>query len=82
MDYRFGDKRKTLALRVYPAISLAHARQRREDAPRLLANETDPGELERASKLTQGEAAALVAETFEALAREWLAKREANGDTA
>lgn len=30
MDYRFADKRKTLSLGVYPSISLAKARQRRE----------------------------------------------------
>ena len=32
MDYRHEDKRKTLALGVYPAISLAKARQRRDAA--------------------------------------------------
>ena len=37
MDYRFADKRKTLALGVYPAVSLAKARQRREKARELLA---------------------------------------------
>ena len=32
MDYRFADKRKTLALGVYPAVSLEKARKRREAA--------------------------------------------------
>jgi len=32
MDYRFADKRKTLSLGVYPSVSLAKARQRREKA--------------------------------------------------
>ena len=32
MDYRFADKRKTLALGVYPAVSLEKARKRRDAA--------------------------------------------------
>ena len=32
MDYRFADKRKTLALGVYPAVSLEKARPRRDAA--------------------------------------------------
>ena len=32
MDYRYADKRKTLAFGPYPDISLANARKRREDA--------------------------------------------------
>ena len=43
MDYRFADKRKTLALGVYPEVSLAKARQRREKARELLADGIDPG---------------------------------------
>ena len=39
MDYRFADKRNTLALGIYPAVSLAKARQRREKARELLAAE-------------------------------------------
>jgi len=37
MDYRFNGKAKTLALGVYPAVSLAKARQRRDKARELLA---------------------------------------------
>jgi integrase len=82
MDYRHGGKRKTLALGVYPTVTLADARQRREDARRLLANGTDPGEVRKAAKVAQAVAAALAVNTFEAVAREWLQKREASGDTA
>lgn len=82
MDYRHGGKRKTLALGVYPTVTLADARQRREDARRLLANGTDPGEVRAAAKVAQAVAAALTVDTFEAVAREWLKKREASGDTA
>jgi integrase len=70
-DYRYSDKRKTLALGAYPSISLADARQRREDAKKLLANGVDPSALKKAQK------AATVAETensFEVVAREWHSK--------
>lgn len=43
MDYRFGGKRKTLALGAYPAVSLKGARDRRDEARKLLANGADPG---------------------------------------
>lgn len=42
LDYRFEGKRKTLALGVYPAISLVVARDRRDEARKLLINEQDP----------------------------------------
>lgn len=35
-NYRFENKRKTLALGAYPDVSLAEARQKREDARKLL----------------------------------------------
>ena len=38
MDYRFAGKRKTLAMGVYPDVTLTQARQRREYARKLLAN--------------------------------------------
>jgi integrase len=71
LDYSFASKRKTLALGNYPAVSLADARQRREDAKKLLANGVDPGAIKKAQK------AATVAETensFEVVAREWHGK--------
>ncbi len=42
LDYRFGGKRKTLALGVYPEINLAEARRRRRAAKALLAEGRDP----------------------------------------
>ncbi|MBW4056325.1 MAG: DUF4102 domain-containing protein, partial [Proteobacteria bacterium] len=44
LKYRFSDKEKQLTFGAYPAVSLADARQRREDAKKLLANGVDPGE--------------------------------------
>jgi hypothetical protein len=39
MDYRFAGKRRTLALGVYPALSLSDARAGREEARGFLAQE-------------------------------------------
>ncbi len=68
MDYRFAEKRKTLALGVYPAVSLLKARQRREAARELLAENLDPGEAKREAKQAVVRAAA---NTFELVAREF-----------
>ena len=48
--YRFNDKEKLLSFGAYPALSLADARQRREEAKKLLANSIDPGEIKKAQK--------------------------------
>lgn len=82
MNYRFDGKQKTLALGVYPTVTLADARQRREDARRMLANGSDPGEARKAAKVARAVAAAIAADTFETVAWEWLKKREANGETS
>lgn len=74
-DYRrpVTGKRNTLSLGTYPDVGLADARQRHADARKMLAAGVDPGEqrkAERAATVERG------ANTFEAVAREWLAKRE------
>ncbi|MDD0838740.1 integrase arm-type DNA-binding domain-containing protein [Curvibacter sp. HBC61] len=69
MDYAIHGKRKTLALGVYPEVSLAKARQRREDAKKLLADGLDPSQAKREEKLHR---AAAASNTFEAIARLWL----------
>ena len=45
LKYRFEGKEKRLALGVYPAVSLKEARERRDEAKKLLADGVDPGEL-------------------------------------
>ena len=50
MAYRFAGKQKTLALGVYPDVSLADVRTRREEARKLLANDLDPGAIKQAQK--------------------------------
>ena len=75
LAYRFEGKQKTLALGVYPDVSLAEARERRDQARKLLANEKDPG----AVKLEQrARVAALSEHSFEVIAREWFAKHSPN----
>lgn len=69
-DYRFGGKRKTLSMGVYPDVPLASARPRRDEARRLLAEGIDPGEHR---KLTR-DRRPREADSFEAVAREWHAK--------
>jgi integrase len=72
LDYRFAGKRKTLALGVYPDVSLATARERRDAARKLLANETDPSVVMAVNKRARLQAAE---NTFEAVAGEWYAKK-------
>lgn len=68
LKYRFAGKEKRLALGTYPEISLADARERRDEARRLLANEVDPSVAKQARKAARAEAGA---DSFEVIAREW-----------
>ena len=72
-DYRFTGKRKTLALGVYPEISLKEAREKHEDLRRLLARDIDPMEMKKQKK---AEVQAKVETSFEFVAREWFAKNK------
>lgn len=69
-SYRFDGKQKTLALGVYPEVSLLVARQRRDEARKLLAQDIDPSTAKRDEKQAKADAAA---NTFEVVARQWLA---------
>lgn len=66
LQYRFAGKQKMLALGVYPEVSLADARARRDEARKLLANSIDPGDKKKNDKVEQEDA-----RTFEQLAIEW-----------
>ena len=68
LDYRFIEKRKTLALGPYPDVSLEGARKAREEARKLIRDGQDPAELRKVGKLTKEHREAL---GFEAVAREW-----------
>ena len=53
LDYRFGGKRKTLALGVYPQVSLGEARRRRNTAKSLLAEGQDPAVVKKTGKMEE-----------------------------
>src|SRR5438552_3350439 len=72
LDYRFAGKRRTLALGVYPIVTLSEARTHRELARRLLAQDIDPSVAKKAAK----HAAKLVSDNpFETVGREWIAQQ-------
>ena len=72
LDYRFAGKRRTLALGIYPIVTLSNARTRREEARGSLANGIDPNVVKRTNKR---EAKLTSDNTFEAVAREWIANQ-------
>lgn len=72
MKYRYAAKEKTLALGVYPEVSLKDARLARDDARKLLSNGVDPGALKKAEKASRIAAAG---NSFKAVSLEWLVKQ-------
>lgn len=69
LAYRYGGKQRTLAIGAYPGVGLADARKAREAAKTVLADNRDPStEKQQAKRLATRRAA----NTFEAVAREWL----------
>ncbi len=74
LDYRrpVTSKRNTLSLGTYPDVGLALARERRDESRKLLAQGIDPGENRKAEKSAGEERAS---NSFEVVAREWLAKQ-------
>lgn len=71
LAYRFAGKPKQLAFGPYPTVSLADARQKREDAKKLLLDGRDPS---AARKLDKINAAISEGNTFENLAAEYMAR--------
>ena len=65
--YRYGGKEQMLSLGVYPDITLADARERRDEMRRRLALGQDPAVQRKIEQIAK-------ADTFEAIAREWFAK--------
>jgi integrase len=74
LAYRFGGKQKTLAIGAYPTFTLKAARDKREEAKRLLASGVDPSTQRRLDKQI-----ASTGNTFKAVAEEVLAKLEKEG---
>ena len=71
-DYRFLKKRKTLALGVYPKISLKEAREEHQAARKLLDKGIDPTQYRKVTKAVKIESAGY---SFQVLSAEWAAKQ-------
>ena len=69
LAYRFAGKQKTLALGVYPAVSLEEARKRRDEAKMLLARSIDPSVQRKADKHAGKDS------SFRAVAKEVIIRR-------
>jgi len=68
MRYRFEGKEKTASLGKYPEVSLAEAREKRDQMRKLVANDIDPVQSQKAAK----EAKKLAqVHSFDAVARTW-----------
>jgi Arm DNA-binding domain len=62
LAYRFGGKQKTLALGIYPTVSLADARARRDAAKKILEDGGDPSVQRKLDKQARGNSFRLVAQ--------------------
>lgn len=74
LKYRYSGKEKLLSLGVYPDTGLKDAREKRDDARKLLAAGVDPGVKRKAERAAGEERAA---NSFEVVAREWHTKQSA-----
>ncbi|EAS8983577.1 TPA_asm: tyrosine-type recombinase/integrase [Salmonella enterica] len=72
LKYRVAGKEKLLAIGVYPEVTLADARARRDEAKRGIAGGIDPNEAKREEKLTRE---AQIKNTFQEIACEWHASK-------
>jgi integrase len=68
LKYWFDGRERRMSLGVYPDVSLADARERREEARRKVAAGIDPAELRKAEAIVLVES---TENSFEAIAREW-----------
>ena len=68
LKFRFEGREKLISLGIYPDVSLKLARDRRDEARRLLAEGIDPSEHRKASKASKKDSAA---NSLEVIAREW-----------
>lgn len=71
--YQFNGKSKMISLGIYPVITLNEAREKRDDARRLVANGTDPAE---ARKEERNKASGQSENTFKKVTLEWYEGRK------
>lgn len=74
LKYRYAAKEKLLSFGQYPVVSLKQAREWSQDARRLLAAGTDPGEVKKVAAVAAAPAPVSVVETVESVGREWFEK--------
>ena len=74
LKYRFAGNEKRLSLGTYPEVKLAEARDKRDEARKLLRDSIDPSAHRKVLKVSR---ATLAANTLKAIAEEWLARFEA-----
>lgn len=67
--YRYTGKAKMLSFGTYPDVGLKEARNKRDEARKMLADGVDPGENRKAQRESQAKRSA---NSFEVIAREWL----------
>lgn len=79
MGYRFMGKQKLLVIGPYPAVSLKEARERREEAKKLLVDNIDPSTAKQEAKAVAANAAK---NSFQVIALEWLEKYSVNWTAA
>ena len=72
LKYRFGGKEKVLALGVHPEIGLKDAREKRDQARKLICNGVDPSDVKRTQKAIKDEA---TENSFKAVALEWFSRK-------
>jgi integrase len=74
--YRFAGRENTLAFGSFPAVSLAEARAKRDEARKLVADGSDPSVKRKFDRIA---AASAARNTFGAVAAEYIENLEANG---
>jgi hypothetical protein len=65
LECKYGEKERGISLGTYPLVSLKLARQKRDDAKRMLQDGLDPSHQRRVQRVSQ-------TVTFELVAQEWL----------
>lgn len=68
LSYRFQGKQKRASFGVFPKVSLAEAREKREEAKRMISDGKNPNEEKKIAKLTKQ---VEYENNFENIAREW-----------
>lgn len=77
LKYRIDAKEKRISLGTYPDVSLKEARERRDEARKLIASGVDPSQARQDAKAAKR---AAMLNTFEAVAESWIEKNGADWD--